>query len=167
LEDGFSHIADFAENHQVNLTIVGPETPLANGLVNVFQTRGLRVFGPTQQASVIEASKDFAKNLMVENSIPTADYRTFVDADAAISYVKALNQPVFVKADGLAAGKGAIPGRTVEEAITAINRILVHGDFGMRFMAVIASSTVLPGIAPFPAARPSALTKTGWFRAFT
>ena len=149
LEDGFSHVADFAENHQINLTIVGPETPLANGLVNVFQTRGLRVFGPTQQASVIEASKDFAKNLMVENSIPTADYRTFVDADAAISYVKALNQPVFVKADGLAAGKGAIPGRTVEEAITAINRILVHGDFGTSGKKVIIEELMIGEEASF------------------
>ncbi len=131
LEGDFNHVADFAENHQITLTIVGPEVPLAKGLVNVFHARGLRVFGPTQQAAVIEASKDFAKNLMVKNSIPTADYRTFVDADAAINYVKTVNRPVFVKADGLAAGKGAIPGRTVEEAVAAIKRILVHNDFGV------------------------------------
>ena len=67
LEGDFNHVADFAENHQITLTVVGPEVPLAKGLVNVFQARGLRVFGPTQQAAVIEASKDFAKNLMVKN----------------------------------------------------------------------------------------------------
>ena len=149
LENGFDHIADFAESHQIDLTVVGPETPLANGLVNVFQARGLRAFGPTQQAAIIEASKDFAKNLMVKNSIPTADYQTFADANAAISYVKALDQPVFVKADGLAAGKGAIPGRTVEEAITAINRILVHGDFGISGSKVIIEELMMGEEASF------------------
>jgi phosphoribosylamine--glycine ligase len=149
LEDDFSHLADFAETRQIDLAIVGPEAHLANGLVNVFQARGLRVFGPTQQAAIIEASKDFAKNLMIKNSIPTADHQTFVDADAAISYVKSLNQPVFVKADGLAAGKGAIPGRTVEEAVTAINRILVHGDFGIAGSKVIIEELMVGEEASF------------------
>ena len=149
LEDDFSHLADFAETRQIDLAIVGPEAHLANGLVNVFQARGLRVFGPTQQAAIIEASKDFAKNLMIKNSIPTADHQTFVDADAAISYVRSLNQPVFVKADGLAAGKGAIPGRTVEEAVTAINRILVHGDFGIAGSKVIIEELMVGEEASF------------------
>ena len=149
LEGDFNHVADFAENHQITLTIVGPEVPLAKGLVNVFQARGLRVFGPTQQAAVIEASKDFAKDLMVKNSIPTADYRTFVDADAAINYVKNVNQPVFVKADGLAAGKGAISGRTVEEAVAAIKRILVHNDFGVSGQKVVIEELMIGEEASF------------------
>ena len=86
---------------------------------------------------------------MIKNSIPTADHQTFVDADAAISYVKSLNQPVFVKADGLAAGKGAIPGRTVEEAVTAINRILVHGDFGIAGSKVIIEELMVGEEASF------------------
>ena len=117
LEDNFSAIADFAETEKIDLTVVGPEDPLARGIVDVFQARGLRAFGPDQKAAILEASKDFAKRLMAKNNIPTAAYRTFEDADAAIAYLEEINAPVFVKADGLAAGKGVIPGLTLDAAV--------------------------------------------------
>ena len=128
-EDNFGELADFAESVKIGLTVVGPEAPLANGIVDAFHERGLRVFGPNRKAAILEASKDFAKNLMVENGIPTAVHRTFENPDEAIAYIKEVRSPVFVKADGLAAGKGAIPGRTVEEAIQAVKTIMVDREF--------------------------------------
>ena len=130
LEDNFSAIADFAETEKIDLTVVGPEDPLAKGIVDVFQARGLRAFGPGQKAAILEASKDFAKRLMAENGIPTAAYHTFEDADAAIAYLEETNAPVFVKADGLAAGKGVIPGLTLEAAVKAVQEIMVDRNFG-------------------------------------
>ena len=128
-EDNFDQLADFAESAKIDLTVVGPEAPLANGIVDAFQQRGLRVFGPNGKAAILEASKDFAKSLMVENGIPTAAHRTFKNPDEAIAYIQEVDSPVFVKADGLAAGKGAIPGRTVEEAIQAVKTIMVDREF--------------------------------------
>ena len=128
-EDGFEALIDFAESAKIDLTVVGPEAPLANGMVDAFQERGLRAFGPNRRAAILEASKDFAKNLMVENGIPTAVHRTFEHPDEAIAYIQEVNSPVFVKADGLAAGKGAIPGRTVDEAIQAVKTIMVDREF--------------------------------------
>ena len=128
-EDGFEALIDFAESAKIDLTVVGPEAPLANGMVDAFQERGLRAFGPNRRAAILEASKDFAKNLMVENGIPTAVHRTFENPDEAIAYIQEVNSPVFVKADGLAAGKGAIPGRTVDEAIQAVKTIMVDREF--------------------------------------
>ena len=128
-EDSFEDLVDFAESARIDLTVVGPEAPLANGIVDTFQQRGLRVFGPNRKAAILEASKDFAKNLMGENSIPSAAHRTFENPDEAIAYIQEVHSPVFVKADGLAAGKGAIPGRTVEEAIKAVKTIMVNREF--------------------------------------
>ena len=128
-EDDFGELADFAEAEKIDLTVVGPEAPLANGLVDALQERGLRAFGPDRRAAILEASKDFAKHLMVKNGIPTAAYRTFDNADEAIAYIREVNAPVFVKADGLAAGKGAISGRTMEEAIQAVKTIMVNREF--------------------------------------
>ena len=128
-EDNFDELLDFAESTNINLTVVGPEAPLANGIVDAFQQRGLRVFGPNGKAAILEASKDFAKSLMVKNGIPTAAHRTFKNPDEAIAYIQEVHSPVFVKADGLAAGKGAIPGRTVEEAIQAVKTIMVDREF--------------------------------------
>ncbi len=130
LEDDFSGLADFAETEKIDLTVVGPEDPLAKGIVDVFQTRGLRAFGPDRKAAILEASKDFAKRLMTENGIPTAVHRTFGEADAAIAYLEALNAPVFIKADGLAAGKGVIPGLTLDAAVKAVQEIMVDRNFG-------------------------------------
>ena len=128
-EDDFGELADFAESVKIGLTVVGPEAPLANGIVDAFEERGLRVFGPNRNAAILEASKDFAKNLMVENGIPTAAHRTFENPHEAIAYIQEVNSPVFVKADGLAAGKGAVPGRTVEAAIQAVKTIMIDREF--------------------------------------
>ncbi len=128
-EDDFDQLVEFAESATIDLTVVGPEAPLANGIVDAFHERGLRVFGPNRNAAILEASKDFAKNLMVENGIPTAAHRTFENPDEAIAYIQEVNSPVFVKADGLAAGKGAVPGRTVEEAIQAVKTIMIDREF--------------------------------------
>lgn len=128
-EDDFGELADFAESVKIGLTVVGPEVPLANGIVDAFQVRGLRIFGPNRNAAMLEASKDFAKNLMVENGIPTAAHRTFENPHEAIAYIQEVQSPVFVKADGLAAGKGAVPGRTVEEAIRAVRAIMIDREF--------------------------------------
>lgn len=128
-EDNFDQLADFAESAKIDLTVIGPEAPLANGIVDAFQERGLRVFGPNRNAAILEASKDFAKILMVENGIPTAAHRTFQNPDEAIAYINEIHYPVFVKADGLAAGKGAISGRTVDKAIQAVKTIMIDREF--------------------------------------
>ncbi|HQD83853.1 MAG TPA: phosphoribosylamine--glycine ligase, partial [Quisquiliibacterium sp.] len=98
-------LAEFAEREDVAFTVVGPEAPLAAGIVDLFRGRGLRIFGPTQAAAQLESSKDFAKAFMKRHGIPTAEYETFTDAAAAHAYVDRLGAPIVVKADGLAAGK--------------------------------------------------------------
>ena len=149
LEDNFSAIADFAETEKIDLTVVGPEDPLAKGIVDVFQARGLRAFGPDRKAAILEASKDFAKRLMAENDIPTAAYRTFEDADAAIAYLEEINAPVFVKADGLAAGKGVIPGLTLDAAVKAIQEIMVDRNFGSAGDKVVIEEALFGEEASF------------------
>ncbi|MGE0674761.1 MAG: phosphoribosylamine--glycine ligase, partial [Methylibium sp.] len=99
-------LADFAQAEKIGLTVVGPEAPLAAGVVDVFRARGLRVFGPTQAAAQLESSKAFSKDFMKRHGIPTAAYETFSDAAAAHAYVDRMGAPIVVKADGLAAGKG-------------------------------------------------------------
>jgi phosphoribosylamine---glycine ligase len=130
LENNFAALADFAEAEKIDLTVIGPEDPLANGVVDVLRERGLKAFGPDRRAAFLEASKNFSKGLMRKQNIPTAEYRTFNQPDPAIDYIKKINRPVFVKADGLAAGKGAIPGRTTDEAIQAVKQIMVDRAFG-------------------------------------
>lgn len=126
----FTELAAWARAEGIALTVVGPEAPLADGIVDVFEAHGLKAFGPNKRAARLEASKDFAKTLMAENGIPTAASRTFTDADTAIRYVQTEGSPVFVKADGLAAGKGVIPGRTPAAATEAIKTILIEKAFG-------------------------------------
>ena len=149
LEDNFSAIADFAETEKMDLTVVGPEDPLAKGIVDVFQARGLRAFGPDRKAAILEASKDFAKRLMAENGIPTAAYRTFEDADASIAYLEEINAPVFIKADGLAAGKGVIPGLTLDSAIKAVREIMVDRNFGSAGDKVVIEEALFGEEASF------------------
>ena len=149
LEDNFSAIADFAETEKIDLTVVGPEDPLAKGIVDVFQARGLRAFGPDRKAAILEASKDFAKRLMAENGIPTAAYRTFEGADAAIAYLEEVNAPVFIKADGLAAGKGVIPGLTLDSAIKAVREIMVDRNFGSAGDKVVIEEALFGEEASF------------------
>lgn len=123
-------LLDFARSHDIDLTIVGPEAPLAMGIVDRFREAGLRVFGPTQSAARIESSKQFAKDLMARHGIPTASYRTFTDYDEALAYVKAGPIPVVIKYDGLAAGKGVVVALTLAEAEDALRDMLLDGTFG-------------------------------------
>jgi len=115
----------FAQRERVGLTVVGPEGPLADGVVDAFRRAGLKIFGPTQAAAQLESSKDFAKSFMARHRIPTAEHETFTDAAAAHDYVDARGAPIVVKADGLAAGKGVVVAMSAAEAHAAIDAMLV------------------------------------------
>ena len=149
MPDRFTDLADWAESENIALTVVGPEAPLAEGIVDVFTERGLKAFGPDKRAARLEASKDFAKRLMLENGIPTAEHRTFTDAEAAMAYIEDRNAPVFVKANGLAAGKGVIPGRTFKEALQAVTTILVDRTFGDAGDSVLIEEELIGEEASF------------------
>ena len=123
-------LADFAQQEQVALTVVGPEAPLAAGIVDVFRERGLKIFGPTRKAAQLESSKDFAKAFMQRHGIPTAKYQTFSDAAAAHAYIDQQGAPIVIKADGLAAGKGVVVAMTLDEAHGAIDMMLSDNRFG-------------------------------------
>jgi len=128
-------LADFAEKEKIHLTVVGPEAPLAAGVVNVFRARGLKIFGPTKEAAQLESSKDFAKRFMARHNIPTATFETFSDTVAAHAYIDRKGAPIVIKADGLAAGKGVVVAMTVDEAHRAIDDMLSGnklGDAGAR-----------------------------------
>ena len=116
-----AELLKFAQDEEIYLTVVGPEAPLAAGVVDAFQAAGLKIFGPTQRAAQLESSKDFAKQFMVRHKIPTAKYATFTNAAEASSYVEREGAPIVVKADGLAAGKGVVVAMTLDEAMAAIN----------------------------------------------
>jgi len=126
-----------AQERSIDLTVVGPEAPLAAGLVDAFQERGLRVFGPSRAAARLEASKVFAKVFMREQSIPTADFAVFEDYDAARRYVARQNRPLVIKADGLAAGKGVVVCDGPAEALAALRRMLVEREFGAAGATVL------------------------------
>ncbi|WP_375176883.1 phosphoribosylamine--glycine ligase [Marinobacter mobilis] len=123
-------LANFAENNNVGLTIVGPEAPLVAGIVDLFNSRGLRVFGPTEGAAQLEGSKAFTKDFLARQNIPTAGYGNFTDVDEALAYVREQGAPIVVKADGLAAGKGVIVAMTLAEAEDAIRDMLAGNAFG-------------------------------------
>lgn len=127
--DKIDELAEFAKKNNC-YTVVGPETPLALGIVDFFQKKNLKIFGPTQKAAQLESSKIWAKNFMRRNNIPTASFEIFEDPEKAIAYVNSINHPVVIKADGLAAGKGVIVCNSNEEAISAIKTILVKKTFG-------------------------------------
>jgi len=124
-------LREFAQAHAVELPVVGPETPLAAGVVDEFRAHGLRIFGPTQAAAQLESSKAFSKAFMKRHHIPTADYETFTHAQAAHDYVDAKGAPIVVKADGLAAGKGVVVAMTVAEAHEAIDFMLQGNQLGV------------------------------------
>jgi phosphoribosylamine---glycine ligase len=126
----FERLIKFAKKEAVDLTVVGPEDPLANGIVDAFQTAGLRCFGPSRAAARLEASKVFAKNLMRHADVPTAEFRVFDHPEPAKYYIESREYPLVVKADGLAAGKGVIVCSTTEEALQAVDRIMVKEEFG-------------------------------------
>ncbi len=134
--DDFEGISKFAQNNGVNLVVVGPEVPLAKGITDYLQDKGLMVFGPTKAGAQIEASKAWAKALMQSAGIPTARSAVFTEAKAAKSYVKAQGAPIVVKADGLAAGKGVTVAETVDQAQAAIDAIF-QGQFGSAGKFVI------------------------------
>jgi|EP01034_Spumella_vulgaris_P031968 phosphoribosylamine--glycine ligase len=123
-------LAAFCENEHIALTVVGPETPLAGGIVNLFRARGLKVFGPTREAAQLESSKDFAKAFMQRHGIPTAEYQTFSDVKQAHAYIDAKGAPIVIKADGLAAGKGVVVAMSLEEAHQAVDHMLADNRFG-------------------------------------
>jgi len=128
-------LATFAEREGVHLTVVGPEAPLAAGLVNVFRARGLKIFGPTKEAAQLESSKDFAKRFMARHNIPTAEFATFSESTAAHAYIDQKGAPIVIKADGLAAGKGVVVAMTLDEAHAAVDDMLSGnklGDAGAR-----------------------------------
>jgi phosphoribosylamine--glycine ligase len=120
---GNDELVAFARKESIHLTVVGPEAPLAAGVVDAFRAAGLRIFGPTRDAAQLEASKDFAKRFMVRHGIPTARHATFEDAAQAKAYVAKQGAPIVVKADGLAAGKGVVVAQSVAEAHAAIDRL--------------------------------------------
>ena len=120
----FNDLAEFAEREKIALTVVGPEGPLAGGIVDFFRARGLRIFGPTQAAAQLESSKAFAKAFMKRHQIPTASYEAFTDPAAAHAYVDTHGAPIVVKADGLAAGKGVVVATTLAQAHEAIDWML-------------------------------------------
>jgi len=128
---GLDALADFAQQQKVGLTVVGPEAPLAAGVVDLFRARGLRIFGPTRAAAQLESSKAFAKDFMRRHAIPTAAYATFDDAAAAHAFVDAQGAPIVIKADGLAAGKGVVVATTLQQAHEAVDWMLVDNRLGV------------------------------------
>jgi len=153
-------LLDFAAKEGIDLTVVGPEAPLTMGIVDLFERKGLRIFGASEKAAEIEGSKAFSKDLMKKYGIPSASYRTFSSRDEAVDYVRAKGTPICIKADGLAAGKGVFPLQSTDQAIRAIDTIMVEkafGDAGSRvvveefltgeeasFLAFTDGETVIP-----------------------
>lgn len=130
-------LVDFALTQKIDLTIVGPEVPLLLGVVDEFQAAGLKVFGPNQRAAEIEGSKSFAKDLMKKYQIPTGEYQTFSDYEAAKAYIEEKGAPIVIKADGLAAGKGVTVAMNLEEALASIKEMLVGEKFGSASATVV------------------------------
>ena len=156
----FERLVRFAKKEQVGLTVVGPEEPLALGIVDHFHKAGLRIFGPAKAAAELEASKAFAKELMRNADIPTAEFRIFDHPDPARRYIETRDYPLVVKADGLAAGKGAVVCSTTEEAMAAVDLIMVKEAFGragrrvvvekrlegqeLSVLAIVSGRTIIP-----------------------
>ena len=161
--DDLQGLQGFAQEEGIDLTVVGPEAPLALGIADLFRQNKLKVFGPTKNAARIESSKAFAKDLMIRQKIPTAESRTFEDANAAIEYLESQPVPLVVKADGLAQGKGVVVAQTHEEAKETVLNMLEHQVFGeagcrviieeciqgeeLTLMAFADGKTVMPMIA--------------------
>jgi phosphoribosylamine---glycine ligase len=132
-----SNLVKFAQHEKIYVTVVGPEAPLAAGVVDAFHAAGLRIFGPTQRAAQLESSKDFAKRFMVRHNIPTSKYATFTNAEEAHRYVAAEGAPIVIKADGLAAGKGVVVAMTLDEAHAAIAKMFAGSDGDANHRVVI------------------------------
>jgi len=130
-------LVDFAIQEHIAITVVGPEAPLSQGVVDAFRAKGLKIFGPTKAAAQLESSKDYAKAFMIRHGIPTAAYGTFTDAEAAHTYVRAQGAPIVIKADGLAAGKGVVVAMHEDEAHAAIDMMLGDNKLGAAGARVV------------------------------
>ncbi len=133
----FDALADFAEGNKIDLAIIGPDDPLVGGIVDVFEKRGIRTFGPRANAAILEGSKAFSKDLMKKYNIPTAQYENFDDAEKALRYLESAKMPIVLKADGLALGKGVLICNTLEEAKEGINTIMIDKKFGKSGNTVV------------------------------
>jgi len=142
-------LLDFALKNKIDLTVIGPETPLVLGIVDQFQKSGLKCFGPSQKAAQLEGSKAFCKDFLARHKIPTAHYQTFTEVDPAIAYIRDMGAPIVVKADGLAAGKGVIVAQTEEEAILAVKDMLAGNAFGSAGSRVVIEEFLLGEEASF------------------
>lgn len=145
----FDALANFAKSHDVVLTIVGPEAPLVEGIVDHFEAQGLPIFGPTKSAAQLEGSKAFTKDFLARHKIPTAYYGVFTEIDKAVAYIEDKGAPIVVKADGLAAGKGVILAQTKEEAIEAVNDMLAGNKFGDAGSRVVVEQFLVGEEASF------------------
>lgn len=126
----FEKLADFAEENKIDLTLVGMDDPLVGGVVDVFEARGLKVFGPRKNAAILEGSKAFSKDLMKKYNIPTAAYENFTDPEKAEAYLRKAKFPIVLKADGLALGKGVLICQNLEEALDGVKEIMLDKKFG-------------------------------------
>jgi phosphoribosylamine--glycine ligase len=142
-------LADFAKREQIAFTVVGPEAPLAAGIVDVFRNHGLRIFGPTQLAAQLESSKDFSKAFMKRHGIPTADYQTFSNASEAHNYIDQKGAPIVIKADGLAAGKGVVVAMSLPEAHMAVDMMLSDIKLGNAGARVVIEEFLIGEEASF------------------
>lgn len=147
--DDISGLLAFAKQQQIELTIIGPEAPLVAGIVDQFTANGLRCFGPSQLAAQLEGSKSYCKDFLARHNIPTADYQSFTDIDAACDYIRLKGAPIVVKADGLAAGKGVILAQTEQQAIDAVNDMLAGNAFGEAGHRVVIEEFLLGEEASF------------------
>ncbi|MFL8935566.1 phosphoribosylamine--glycine ligase [Rossellomorea oryzaecorticis] len=136
-ETDFAALISFAKEKDIDFTFVGPENPLLDGIVDEFQAEGLKIFGPSKSAAIIEGSKSFSKELMKKYNIPTASYEVFTDIQAASAYIKKAGAPIVIKADGLAAGKGVVVAQTEEEALLALEEMLLDKKFGDASVKVV------------------------------
>ena len=142
-------VVEFIEKNEIALTVVGPEAPLAAGVVDAVRAAGHRIFGPTQKAAQLESSKDFAKNFMVRHRIPTAKHATFTDAAQAHAYIDREGAPIVIKADGLAAGKGVVVAMDAAEAHAAVDMMLVGTKMGRAGARVVIEECLIGEEASF------------------
>jgi phosphoribosylamine--glycine ligase len=136
-ETDHQELIQFAKETAIDWTFVGPEVPLLNGIVDDFQAAGLKIFGPNKAAAMIEGSKEFAKKLMAQAQIPTADYQSFVNSEQAKAYIRQKRVPIVIKADGLAAGKGVVVAETMDQALAAVEEMLEGQKFGQSGAKVV------------------------------
>ena len=130
-------LVDFAKKEQIGLTIVGPEAPLVDGVVDAFEKEGLKIFGPSKAGAQLEGSKSFTKDFLKRHNIPTAAYQVFTKTDEAVAYIEKMGAPIVIKADGLAAGKGVVVAMTLQEAIDAVHNMLDDHQFGDASASVV------------------------------